>query len=137
MANSKNTKLKVSKAENVPAKKKGRKQKTLEESIVEIESKKALIKSIIDNGTWAKLRDIATLIPKTMAEEMGFNHTRLVSKMRIPVNLSAKDVIRMAYYFEVDPQLIFNQLLKDVNSNKELINKLSKFKSIKEIRAKK
>lgn len=120
-----------------PATKKGRKRKTLEESVAEIASKKVLIKSIIESGTWSKLRDVATLIPKMMAEEMGFNHTRLVTKLRNPINLSVKDAVRMSFYFTVDPLLILGQVLKEINSNKELVSKLDKFKDLKELRAKK
>lgn len=112
----------------------GRKTKSLEELKQDIASKCLSIKTLIETGKLSRLRDLEPLFSKAMADEMGVNHTRFSNKFRNPIDFGIKEIYRFALYIEIDPQLIFKYIGKDISQASDLLSKLKKFKTVEDMR---
>lgn len=126
-------KVKASSAE-VPKKGRGRKTKTVEDLKQDIATKRLSIKSIFESGSLTSFRELESLFTKAMANEMGVSHTNFTSKFRNPVNLSLHELYRFAYYIGIDPQLLSQQIDKEISNNRDLQLKLKKFKSVEDMK---
>ncbi|MGN8035653.1 hypothetical protein ACTJJ0_11250 [Chitinophaga sp. 22321] len=113
---------------------KGRKTKSLEELQLEIESKCLSIRTIIESGRWSKLRELEPLISRAMADEIGINHTRLITKLRNPITFSVQEVNRLAFYVGTNPDLICQQVNVEIKKNEQLYKKLLIFRKIADMK---
>ncbi len=125
---------KTSKKENIIKAKRGRKKKTLENLRMDIRSKCLSIKSIIDSGNLAKLKELEPLFSKAMADEMGVNHGRFSDKLRNPIKFSIADIHRFAYYVDSDPNKLSMQVNLEIQSDKKLQKDLHQFRSIEDMK---
>jgi hypothetical protein len=114
--------------------KRGRKVKTIEGLIEDIKSKCLSIKSIIESGNLKKLRELEPLVSRAMADEIGINHGRMLEKLRNPVKFSIKDIHRFANYVGSHAEKLTDQINLEIRSNSELVAKLHKFKSVKDMK---
>ncbi|ACU60480.1 hypothetical protein [Chitinophaga pinensis] len=112
----------------------GRKTKSLEELKQDIASKCLSIKTLIEAGKLSRLRDLEPLFSKAMADEMGVNHTRFSNKFRNPIDFGIKEIYRFGLYIEVDPQLIFRYIGKEISQANDLLSKLKKFRTVEDMR---
>lgn len=118
------------KAENGGQEHKGRKTKTVQEMEAEVKTKLNSLKSFLESGSFDKLGDIEHLFSKVMADQLGVNHGRFIYKFKHPILFSVKDLFRFAYYVHIRPELIFNQVQKEIAGDQALNIKLNKFKAI-------
>jgi hypothetical protein len=114
--------------------KRGRKVKTIDDLKEDISSKCLSIKSIIDSGNLKKLRELEPLVSKAMADELGFNHGRFLDKLRNPIKFSIKEIHHFAYYVGVNAEKVTDQINLEIKANGQLVSKLSKFKSIQDLK---
>jgi hypothetical protein len=114
--------------------KRGRKVKTLEGLSEDIKTKCLSIKSIIDSGNLKKLKELEPLVSKAMADELGVNHGRFLEKLRNPVKFSIKEIHRFANYVGTDAEKFTDQINLEIKMNGDLVAKLHKFKSIKDMK---
>ncbi|HEU0228745.1 MAG TPA: hypothetical protein VFQ86_13480 [Arachidicoccus soli] len=109
---------------------KGRKKKSIQDVAAEIKTKSLSIKSLIENSRIKTLKEIEPLFTKSMADQLGVNHGRFIDKLKNPIKFSAKDIFRFAYYVDLNPTEIINQVKDEIESNQLLVEKLKKFKAI-------
>ena len=65
-----------------------------------------------------------------MTRETGVNHSRFISKLYNSITLSFRDVNRFVCYVNFGPKLMFSQVAKEIEEDKELESELKEFKSI-------
>lgn len=109
---------------------KGRKKKSIQEVAAEIKTKSLSIKSLIENSRIQTLKEIEPLFTKSMADQLGVNHGRFIDKLKNPIKFSTKDIFRFAYYVDLNPTEIINQVKDEIENNQLLVEKLKKFKAI-------
>lgn len=113
----------------------GRSRKTLAEIKEEIELKKNSIKTIIESGKWASLREIESLITRAMADELRVNHTRFTGMFRAPQKFTFEIIHKFCYYIDTDPNLFSLKVNSEIAKNIALTKKLKEFNDIREIKA--
>lgn len=114
--------------------KRGRKIKTIEALEADIRSQRLSIKSMVNSGDLASLKQLEPLFTKAMADELGVNHGSFTDKLRNPIKFSYKDIHRLGLYFDLNPDKLSAQINLEVRSNSSLIEKLSKFKKVRDLR---
>lgn len=113
---------------------KGRKHKSLEVKLEEIQSDCISIRDRFELEKVNKLKDLEHLFSDAMAREMGVNHSRFITKLYKPITLSFRDVYRFAYYVNFDPKLMVSQVAKEIEEDRKLESELKEFKSIRDMK---
>lgn len=114
--------------------KKGRKTESLEVKIEKIKSGLISIRDRFETGKVERLKSLEHLFTTAMAQELGVNHSRFVTKLYNPITFSFREVYRFANYVGFDPQLMISQIAKEIRTNHRLEEDLTTFKSIKDIK---
>jgi len=85
------------------------------------------IGALFETGKIKKMYDIAELYPTKIIKLLGINSERYSVKLADPEKFTVSEVLRMAYIFNIDPNLILNVI--QVETEKRIITKISHHKS--------
>jgi hypothetical protein len=73
-----------------------------------------------------KMYDIAELYPTKIIKLLGINSERYSVKLADPEKFTVSEILRMAYIFNIDPNLILNVI--QAETEKKIINRVTVFK---------
>jgi len=84
------------------------------------------IGALFETNKIKKMYDISELYPTKVIKLLGINSERYSVKLADPEKFTVSEVLRMAYIFNIDPNLIFNVI--QAETEKKIINKISQNK---------
>ena len=74
-----------------------------------------------------KMYDISELYPTKVIKSLGINSERYSVKLSDPEKFTVSEILRMAYIFNIDPNLILNVIQGE--TEKKIVNKVIHYKS--------
>lgn len=108
----------------------GRKIKSTEERIKEVDTKRQSIKAFFERAGFEELAPIEHLFTKAMADQLGVNHGRFIDKLKHPVRFSVKEIYRFSYYAGIEPAAMLAQVGREVDRNRQVVAELKKVKPL-------
>lgn len=85
------------------------------------------IGALFETSKIKKMYDISELYPTKVIKLLGINSERYSVKLADPEKFTVSEILRMAYIFNIDPNLILNVI--QVETEKKIINKLAQHKN--------
>ncbi|MBB5645896.1 hypothetical protein [Pedobacter cryoconitis] len=85
------------------------------------------IGALFETSKIKKMYDISELYPTKVIKQLGINSERYSVKLADPEKFTVSEILRMAYIFNIDPNLILNVI--QVETEKKIINKLAQHKN--------
>lgn len=84
------------------------------------------IGALFETSKIKKMYDIAELYPTKIIKLLGINSERYSVKLADPEKFTVSEILRMAYIFNIDPNLILNVI--QAETEKKIINRVTVFK---------
>ncbi|PVD52222.1 hypothetical protein DC498_10895 [Terrimonas sp.] len=81
----------------------------------ENETQYKVIRLMFQSFSIKRMKDIEKLYPTMIAKALGINHSRYIQKLYRPDEFSIKHVIDLANLLDIEPQLIIDVILKELN----------------------
>ena len=85
------------------------------------------IGALFETSKIKKMYDISELYPTKVIKLLGINSERYSVKLADPEKFTVSEILRMAYIFNIDPNLILNVI--QVETEKKIISKLAQHKN--------
>lgn len=74
------------------------------------------VQKLIESGEIVHFDDVFQYIPRSIvAEDMGFNYRTLVGKISSPLRFTAGEIIQLANLIEIDPDILFKSISKEMD----------------------
>lgn len=92
-----------------------------------------LIKAAFENGSIQKMKDLKREKPTRIADLIGMNQARYVSKLLKPEDFSPSEISRLSLVINVDAGLIINVIKKQLLNDevKRILKNIEKLKAKK------
>ena len=71
------------------------------------------------SGSVKRMKDIEKLYPTLMARSLGMNHSRYIQKLYNPEEFTIKQICVFATLLELEPQIIWEVIIKEIKSQKK------------------
>lgn len=84
------------------------------------------IGALFETSKIKKMYDISELYPTKVIKLLGINSERYSVKLADPEKFTVSEILRMAYIFNIDPNLILNVI--QAETEKKIINRVTVFK---------
>jgi len=81
------------------------------------------IGALFETGKIKKMYDISELYPTKIIKLLGINSERYSIKLLNPDKFTVSEILRLAYIFNIDPNLILNVI--QAETEKKIINKVN------------
>ena len=81
------------------------------------------LKSIFEQGSVVRMRDIEKIFPTHVAKDLKINHSRYIDKLYNPEKFSFDQIARFASLVDVDPQKISMIIFKELKTRSKKLEK--------------
>lgn len=74
-------------------------------------------------GNVRRMKDLEKINPTQVAKALRLNHSRYIKKLYEPEEFKIKDLMELAVVLDLDIQVIWNVILKQLNSTRQTSRK--------------